>query len=151
MHRRLRSLQPRPSRDVVLNMHEKVVPAVLSAPLVGCDAPPPIKYETQYLRIGADFDGPMCAGTVHEFDQQVEFVETALDFEVVGKLEHFLRTRWTLAPLETRWAFEPRRSGLHQGYRGSVCRCRASLLRHCARVLRATRHCHPSDRIRRRW
>lgn len=56
----------------------------------GCNDLPPIKHETTHLRIGTGFDGPVCAGTLHEFDQQVEFVERTLDLQLEDKLELYL-------------------------------------------------------------
>jgi hypothetical protein len=56
----------------------------------GCNELPPMRYETDHLRIGTDFEGPVCAGTLHEFEEQVLFVEEAHDFQVQGKLELYL-------------------------------------------------------------
>jgi hypothetical protein len=67
-------------------MRDELLLASTLALLVGCDLPP-IEYETEHLMIGTDREGPLRAGTLHEFDQQVQFVEQTLDFEVEGKLE----------------------------------------------------------------
>lgn len=73
-------------------MRTSPMPAVVAALLLlgGCNELPPIRYETLHLRIGTDFEGPVCAGTLHEFDKQVEVAEEALDFQIEGKLELYL-------------------------------------------------------------
>lgn len=63
---------------------------LLLALLAGCNELPPIEYETEDLRIGTDFDGPLCAGTLVEFQQQVDVVEEVLGLRVRRKLELFL-------------------------------------------------------------
>lgn len=63
---------------------------LLLALLAGCNELPPIEHETEDLRIGTDFDGPLCAGTLADFQQQVDVVEEVLGLRVTEKLELFL-------------------------------------------------------------
>jgi hypothetical protein len=57
--------------------------------VLACDLPP-IEYETEHLRIGTDSAEPLCAGTLHELDAQVQIVEELLDFQVEDQLDLYL-------------------------------------------------------------
>lgn len=53
----------------------------------GCVDRPEIQYETDHLRIGTDFEDPVCLGTIEHFEDQVLFVEDRLGLSVDEEIE----------------------------------------------------------------
>ena len=57
---------------------------------VGCSDEldlPPIRYQTEHLRIGTDFTTPVCAGSIDRLEQHVQRLERLLDTEVSEPIE----------------------------------------------------------------
>ncbi|MFV8755703.1 hypothetical protein ACNOYE_34565 [Nannocystaceae bacterium ST9] len=44
----------------------------------GCNEVPEVAYQTEHFDIAPDFDHPICAGTLHRFEDHLAFVESAL-------------------------------------------------------------------------
>jgi hypothetical protein len=48
---------------------------------------PELTYEGEFVRVGTDFDAPICAGNLADFDREIARIETTLEFGGEGKTE----------------------------------------------------------------
>lgn len=62
----------------------------VSSFLLACQGPHEIRYETQHLRIGTDFDEPLCRGYLDHLELVVTTTETALAADVDKPIEVYL-------------------------------------------------------------
>jgi hypothetical protein len=46
---------------------------------------PELLYEGEHVRVGTDFGGPICAGTIADFDREIERMEDKLELDAEGK------------------------------------------------------------------
>ena len=56
----------------------------------GCEQRPPIRYETEHLRIGTDYDAPVCRGNRDHLERVVTSLEERLDTKVTAPIEVYL-------------------------------------------------------------
>jgi hypothetical protein len=56
----------------------------------GCGQLPELSYEGEHIRIGTDFDAPLCAGNVADLDHAIEYIEAGLDLHGEGKTELYV-------------------------------------------------------------
>lgn len=48
---------------------------------------PELTYEGEFVRVGTDFDAPICAGNLADFDREIARIETTFDLGSEGKTE----------------------------------------------------------------
>jgi hypothetical protein len=71
-------------------MARRVVSAlVIGALAIGCESStsplPELRYEGEHVRVGTDFDVPICRGTLDDFDREIERIEARLELNAEGK------------------------------------------------------------------
>jgi hypothetical protein len=51
---------------------------------------PPLRYEGEHIRVGTDFEVPICAGNLYDFDREIERIEARLELGAVGKTDMWI-------------------------------------------------------------
>lgn len=51
---------------------------------------PELQYEGEHVRVGTDFDVPICAGTIADFDREIERIEARLELGAEGKTDMWI-------------------------------------------------------------
>jgi hypothetical protein len=51
---------------------------------------PPLIYEGEWIRVGTDFEVPLCAGNIADFDHEIERIDTTLELDAEGKTDMWI-------------------------------------------------------------
>jgi hypothetical protein len=74
--------------------------------IAGCQQPSEIRYETEHLRIGTDFDEPLCQGNLDHLERVVTTASTSLSTQIVKPVEVYVWDIWQWQEETQKWCSE---------------------------------------------